>query len=118
MLPARTGKNHPALEELKALFEQWRKNRKHRDHIPPSLWNAAVSLSDKHSLHEISTCLRLNYNDLKARIQKSTVIAPTFIELTGIASEEYTVEMEKPSGERIRVKGSCDITELVRTFFQ
>jgi len=118
MLPAQTQNNHLAMEEVKGLFDQWRRNRKHRDPIPPSLWDAAISLAKSYSLYEISRSLRLSYNDLKARMQKPSIVSPAFIELAGIASAEYTVEMEKPSGERMRVKGQCTITELIRTFFQ
>jgi hypothetical protein len=118
MLPARTKKEHPTLEQLKTLFEQWRKERKHRDPIPPLLWNAAVSLSNQYSLHEICTCLRLNYNDLKARTKKrSECNTPAFIELPGISSDECTIEIEKPTGERMRIKGGCNVRELVREFF-
>jgi hypothetical protein len=117
MLPARTPNSHPEMEEARELFEQWRKTRKHREPIPPLLWDMAVTLAGHHSLYEVSSCLRLNYNDLKTRIKKTPVVAPAFIELTGIASEEYTVEMEKPSGERIRAKGRCTVTELIRAFF-
>ena len=113
MLPARTGKNHPALEELKALFEQWRKNRKHRDPIPPSLWNAAFSLSDQYSLHEISTCLRLNYNDLKARTKERS----HFIELPAIPSDGCTIEIEKPAGEKMIIRGLYNVRELAREFY-
>jgi len=77
-----------------------------------------VALTQHHSLYEVSNYLRLNYNDLKARMQKPSIVPPAFIELTGITPAEYTVEIEKPTGERMRVKGQCAITELVRTFFQ
>jgi hypothetical protein len=117
MLPARTKKNHSTLEEVKSLFEQWRKDRKHRDIIPEALWDAAASLSGRYSLHEICTCLRLNYNDLKARTKNHVAISPAFIELTRVSSADCTIEMEKPTGERMRVKGSCTASELVRAFF-
>jgi len=117
MLPARTQNNHLTVEEVKELFEEWRKNRKHREPIPPLLWNTAVALTQHHSLYEVSNYLRLNYNDLKARMQKSSIVPPAFIELPVAASVECTIEIEKPTGERMRIKGNCNAVELAREFW-
>ena len=122
MLPARTQKVRPALEEAKALFEQWRKEKRRRDPIPPALWKAAVALATKHSINEISKHLHLSYNELKARANNPTCVPftpkhPAFIELDALSCRECTIELEKLTGERMRIKGNCTVRELVREFF-
>ena len=122
MLPARTQKTYPTLEETKALFEQWRKEKRRRDPIPPALWKAAIALATKHSINEISKHLHLSYTELKARANNPKRVPFTpkhhaFIELAAVSCSECTIELEKPTGERMRIKANCTVRELVREFF-
>jgi hypothetical protein len=122
MLPARTQKAHPTLEEAKVLFEQWRKDKRRRDPIPPALWEAAVALATKHSINEVSKHLHLGYNELKARANNPKRVPftkhPAFIELAAVSCRECTIELERPTGERMRIKGSCNVMELARDFWK
>lgn len=123
MLPARTQKNHPTLEEATALFEQWRSQKRRRDPIPPVLWKAAVALAAKHSINEVSKHLHLSYNELKARAGSlksvpSTSKHPAFIELAAASCRECTIELEKPTGERMRIKGNFNVMELTHDFWK
>jgi hypothetical protein len=120
MLPARRKKSHPAFEEVQALFERWRKEKSGRDPIPPALWDAAVSLTDEHTVNRVARFLHLNHTELKSR---STLCRGSgdvaFIELDPVTvATECTIEMEKVTGERMRVKGVCSVTGLVREFFR
>jgi hypothetical protein len=116
MLPAKKGNNHPALEEVRELFDRWRQGKRRRDPVPPALWKAAVSLTNAHSVNEVARHLHLNHTDLKARAHNASPIA--FVELDSITvTTEITVEMEKPTGERMRIKGSCNVMELARAFW-
>ena len=122
MLPARTQKARPTLEEAKALFKQWRKEKKRRDPIPPVLWKAAVALATKHSINEVSKHLHLSYTELKARAnnRKGVPFTPqpsAFIELDALSCSECTIELEKSTGERMRIKANCTVRDLVREFF-
>lgn len=122
MLPVEKRKDHLTLEEVRGLFERWRREKRRRDPIPPALWEAAVALTRKHSMNEISRRLRLSYNELKSRAVNPPVgpapKPPAFIELDGILKNaDCTIAMEKPTGERMRIKGSCAVMELVREFF-
>lgn len=118
MVPAKRKNFSPALEHVQELFDQWRQHKKRRDSIPPSLWDAAVSLTGTHSIHRISRQLRLNFNDLKVRAKDRGL---AFVELTmppGTHLVECTIEMEKPSGERMRIRGTCKVIELAREFWK
>jgi hypothetical protein len=115
MVPAKKENNHPTLEQVHELFSEWRQTKKRRDPIPDALWKAAVSLTEGHSIHEVARCLHLNHNDLKVRAQ--TITPMTFVELDSIpVAVDCTIEIEKPSGERMRIKGSCNVIELARVF--
>jgi hypothetical protein len=124
MLPAKRRNRHPTLADVQALFEKWRENKKGRDPIPPALWAEAVSLSRTHSINAISRHLHLSYNEVKARAQghptpPARVDSPAFVELEPVRlTIECTIEMEKPSGERMRIKGSCNVVELAREFWR
>mgnify|MGYP001071814310 CR=1 FL=1 len=113
MVPAKKGNDHPALEEVHDLFERWRRGKKRRDPIPETLWRAAVSLTEVYSVNEVARYLHLSHKDLKAR--SDTPI--TFVELDLLTvPAECTVEIEKPSGERMRIRGTCNAIDLARVF--
>ena len=124
---------HP-FEVVRNRFEAWRKRRRYRSRIPEGLWDSAVNLCREHSLCEVSRGLRLNYNDLKHRVQKSQkrdlVVRPTpdlgFVRVdlgTPMTPSECLVEMEAPNGARMRMsfKGvprEFDPVELGRAFWR
>jgi hypothetical protein len=114
MLPAKKAKEHTALEQVHELFERWRKSKTGRDPIPESLWEAAVSLADGYSINTIARRLRVNHNDLKNRARNHI----TFIELPVTRTVDCTIEIEKPTGERMRIKGNCNVAELAREFWE
>lgn len=121
MLPAQRKKPHLTFEEVQTLFERWRKEKKGRDPIPPVLWEAAVSLTNEHTVNRVAKHLRLNHTELKSRsaTRRPRAGNVAFIELDPVtATNECTVEMERPTGEWMKIKGSCTISELVREFFR
>ena len=119
------------LEEIRDQFETWRKTREKRTTIPDVLWEAAISLSPRYSLCQVSKALRLNYSDLKLRVQasqsflqSSPVIDPAFIDLglkNPIFPAECTIEMEDQNGAKMRMyfKGEAglDLLELGKVFW-
>ena len=119
------------LEQVRHQFEHWRQTRNKRCPIPKKLWQAAESLFPEYSLYHISKALRLNYTDLKKRIQEKpppAFIPPPinpaeFIELkinSAIQPAECLVEMEDPFGAKMRMhfKGEAglDLLELAKHF--
>ena len=121
----------PTLEEIREKFETWRKTREKRTTIPDALWEAAISLCTRYSLCQISKALRLNYSDLKLRVQasqsflqSSPVIGPAFIDLglkSPILPAECIVEMEDQNGAKMSMyfKGEAglDLLELGKVFW-
>ena len=124
MVPVEKGKDQPSLEEVQELFDVWRKEKKRRDPIPPVLWESAVSLAEQHSINMVAKHLRLNYNELKMRVKGYPIVpagkerSPAFIELATIPTIECTIELEKPTGERMRIRGCCNVVELARAFWR
>jgi len=123
----------PTLEEVCGRFETWRSRKKAGSPIPKSLWEAAVSQCQEHSILEVSRSLRLNYNDLKSRVQApkkeglpSTGGCMEFVELEleGLSKPpECTVEMEAANGAKLRLhylghQKSIDPVELVKAFWR
>jgi len=131
MKPTGRSSKKPTLDEIREQFGTWRKTREKRTPIPDTLWEAAVSLSTRYSPYQISKALRLNYNDLKCRIQappsslqSSPVIDPAFIELgltAPMLPAECIVEMEDQNGAKMRMcfKGEAglDLLELGKVFW-
>jgi hypothetical protein len=122
------------LEVVRNQFEAWRKRRRCRTRIPEALWQAAADLCSEHSICEVSQTLRLNYNDLKDRVQRSKdrglAIGQgpdlNFVRLdlgTPIMPSECLVEMEAPNGAKMRmsfrgVLRDFDPVELGRAFWR
>ena len=115
------------LEEVQAQFSEWRNNRKKRDRIPESLWDAAVSLADAFSINELSKALHLNHSSLKDRIKSipnsltEELFPSAFIELSPLNpsedSVEVNLELEKADARmKVHVKGCIDVASLVQSF--
>ena len=121
----------PQLEEVRDQFEEWRRSRKsRRDPIPLRLWKAAVNLSGSYSIHSISKALRLNYSDLKERVDQQLVAdrvkalpAAGFIDLgcsQSLIESECIIEMQNAGGLKMqmRVRGKVDfnLLQLAKVF--
>jgi hypothetical protein len=122
------------LEIVRDQFESWRKTRRGRDRIPEALWEAAAEQCREHSICEVSQRLRLNYNDLKGRVQgagtRGLAVGQRpdfgFVKLdlgAPILPSECLVEMEAANGARMRMsfKGASrefDPVELSRAFWR
>jgi len=129
-LPAPANKQL-TLEQVQEQFEQWRRSRGKRGAIPDTLWQAAILLFPDYGLHRISKALRLNYTDLKHRVnahrstcEQSDVSTAGFIEL-GLSDPmrpaECMIEMADQKGATMRMhfKGEAglDLLELGKAFW-
>jgi hypothetical protein len=124
----------PTLEGVRQQFETWRKRRRCRSQIPEALWQRAVELCREHSVWEICRALRLNYSNLRGRVQESRGRSPAlgqgsdvgFVRLgfgTSVVPSECLVEMEAPNGAKMRmsIRGTLkevDPVELGRAFWR
>ena len=103
------------LEETKARFEEWRRNRQGKAPIPDELWAAAVEVARKEGVSRTSTELRVEWNHLKRRMAAASEASPkpaspTFVELIAPRSQahpECTIELEGLRGRlRIQLKNA------------
>jgi len=99
-----------SLATVKLQFKTWRKTRKQKTRIPDELWTAAVSLSDRYSIHHISRALHVNHTALKDRVSackanRNQQTHQCFIEfpLPQSPASECLVEMENRSGDKMRL---------------
>lgn len=119
----------PTLEEVSRQLEVWRNANKPRSPIPSRLWDSAASLVTRHSVHEISRALRLNYAKLKNHIGTAaatpadkTALQP-FVELPFPYARESgcLVDMENRHGDRMRIRLSgertLDLLSLGKAFW-
>lgn len=125
------GFRQPSLEEVGDQFEDWRRTRKNRrDPIPPQLWKSAVNLAGSYSIHSISKALRLNYSDLKDRVDQQfgadkakALPAAGFIDLgcsQSFFESECIVQMQNAGGLKMKmsVRGKVDfnLLQLAKAF--
>lgn len=119
----------PTLEEVRHGFEMWRKDRRTRGPIPEDLWRAAVEQCESHSVYKVSRALRVNFTDLRSRVEKVRERAVSagepigFVELdigARILPFDYVVEMESSNGSKMRMysQKGIDSVELSRAFWR
>ena len=121
----------PEVAEVRDQLESWRQTRAKRSPIPEPIWEAAAALAAEHGLHRVAKALRLNYPDLKRRVQATATAAgpaakmlpPAFVELTGALSlpaAPCVVEMENRAGVRMKITvrepGGADLAALIQAF--
>jgi len=119
-----------SLSEVKEQFKTWRKTRKSPRPIPAQLWAAAVSLTAKHSISQISKELVLDYSALKKRAaiknkDSAASMSPAdFIEVNlgpPAAVSECIVEMQDILGAKMRMhfrgKTDFDLLQLAKAFW-
>jgi hypothetical protein len=62
------------LEEVRELFQRWRYSRKVGTRIPAGLWQAAVSLFPRYTVNQISRFLKLDYMDVRKRVDSQGAV--------------------------------------------
>jgi len=105
----RSKKPTVSLEDAKARFEEWRRNRRGKAPIPDELWAAAAEVARKEGVSRTSTKLRVEWNHLKRRMAAASGTAskpalPRFVELVAPRGEslpECVIELE---GRRAKLR--------------
>jgi len=124
---ARKQESSVGLEQLRLRFERYRRARKVRTRIPDELWDAAAKTAGRFGIHRTCKVLRLNYYDLKKRVEKkapaalatSKPKASRFIELLASAGNGDHFEhgqQTMPSVQAFRQTGYCDCTVELDNF--
>jgi hypothetical protein len=103
----------PVFKSVRDRFEIWRKHKKPADPIPQELWQSAVELCEAHPIYQVSRTLRLNYKDLKDRVQRGKDMSFSsrdgrggFVALdfgASLMSSECLVEMEARNGSKMKI---------------
>ena len=115
------------IDEVRARFEEWRKNRQGKSPIPDELWSAAVQLARKDGINRTAAELHLDGGKLKRlMVEKKTSgkPVPAFVELLtprAISIPECTIELEGRHGTvRIQLKGASasDLAGLSRALWE
>jgi hypothetical protein len=102
------------LNEVAEAFEQWRATRKRRDRIPESLWEAAGELAPFYSTFKISKTLRLDFKELKRRINLCATQSPPleFVELKVeqmFSSTPCRLRLCSPAGFELEIQIEGDL---------
>jgi hypothetical protein len=103
----------PVLEGALTEFERWRKIRKSGERIPESLWEAAVGLTQRYTISQVSRWLRLNYTELRKRSHGSSkqgLGCSQFIQLDTaevFSAGECIIEMRRRGGAKAVVHAAA-----------
>ena len=115
------------IDEVRARFEEWRKNRQGKSPIPDELWAAAVQLARKDGINRTAAELHLDGGKLKRLMVEKTMLgkpAPTFVELLTprtASISECMIELDGRYGTvRIHLKGASasDLAALSRALWE
>lgn len=115
------------IDEVRARFEEWRKNRQGKSPIPDELWSAAAHLARKDGINRTAAELHLDGGKLKRLMLEKTTPGkpvPAFVELLtprAISIPECTIELEGRHGSvRIQLKGASasDLAVLSRALWE
>jgi len=119
-MQARTSKvEGNRLRDAKRQFERWRRGRQRPGRIPTELWVLAAETAAEHGIEETASRLQLNVERLEQWVEQLGLVCEpaestgaAFVELPSVplrSPGECRVEVEDPSGRRIRIslKGSA-----------
>jgi hypothetical protein len=116
------------IDHLRKRLDVWRQSHRPRSRIPARLWASAVRVAGQFGLNKTAKVFRLDYYDLKKRLEAGTVgnkPAPSFIELSPTGSSpfgECLIELEARNGAKMRIhlKGAAmpDLNTLSSTFWR
>jgi len=120
------------LEAVKDKFHQWRTTRLKRSKVPESLWNDVRQLSKLYNYSQLSSQLRISYQQLHAHLegdrQHNNLSSPesdfinTHIPLPQwpLLSSHGTLEVQGRDGLNLKVTGlnHHDLFALAQTFLK
>ena len=119
------------LEEDKARFAEWRRQKRGRQPIPEELWQIAVAHIGGLSVNRVSREFRLSFSTLREKAQEFGVKLPKSrrrrvagapevafqeLPLRGMFAAPTSVQcllLERPDGMRVRIEGQLPDAEYV-----
>lgn len=125
----KNSENHPAIENVRRQFQNWRSTRNTREPIPDRLWKAAIALCRVHSVSQVSQCLKLSYTDLKKRLNlpqpflSDDCQVPAFrqVDLGSLLQTQNQWQMfcQRPDGSFLTLSSSGEnppVTDILKGF--
>jgi hypothetical protein len=118
------------IEPIRQELEAWRRSRKHREPIPPPIWQAMARLSRVHGISPVCQALRVNYSDLQRRVNPLPKVSlskrskpPAFVELhvSPSTGAECVVEVEDRGAKmtlRLSAGNGADPIGLLQAFWR
>jgi hypothetical protein len=111
------------LEQAKQRFQQWRRNKSHREPIPEELWDLAVELTSRCGISQVARELSLNFSALKKRMigkaenTRDTMDKPgSFVELNMLAdgvnlplSSVCVMELTRVDGANLKIYSAMGV---------
>jgi hypothetical protein len=117
-----------SIVQLQRRLDELRSTRPHRTKLPETVWESAVELAREHGLYAVAHPLRLDYTQLKKRLDgvvaaPKKASSPAFVELIAThpaVVSECVIEFESSLGGKMRIqwKGSAgpDWASLLRAW--
>lgn len=113
-------------------FEKWRRTREKKGRIPDPLWRLATKVGKKYGVNVTARALRLDYYDLKRRVEEATQSdasgsenTTAFVEVVSPpcpSAGECLVELEDPQGVKMRIHlktaGPSELAALGHLFWR
>ena len=125
------------VELVRCQLQGWRQTRKHREHIPESLWQAMSELARGFGVGRVCRALGVGYHALKERVQdsgkpnRSSNDQAAFVELpnpmrmptvTPTRPSECLVELEDGLGAKMTLRlapgSGTEVLALVQAFWR
>lgn len=120
------------VKKLRTRIERWRRTRLKRSPMPNKLWDEATLLARTHGTYRISSALRINYDNLKKRVDGAPEAgrddSAGFVEVEGaqlvgaFESARPVVEFSGANGAKlvIRLSGreDLDVVGLADAFWK
>ncbi|MBF0467154.1 MAG: hypothetical protein HQK94_18970 [Nitrospirae bacterium] len=112
------------LNEVLERFKQWRLAKSKREPIPGDLWDAAVSLTKRYSVNQVSRVLHVSYAKLRQRVGgKQSQVETPFMEIglgQMVSPVRCVVEIEKADGSTLKIcftgEGAQEILGIGKAF--
>lgn len=86
----------PSIDQVRQRLARWRRNRQKGSRIPEPLWKAAVEVARRHGLNATARALRLDYYDLRQRLEAAA--GPARVRKPSVASFVELVPAASPTG--------------------
>jgi hypothetical protein len=94
-----------SIDEVRRRLARWRRNRQKGSRIPEPLWKAAVQVARRHGLNATARALRLDYYDLRQRLEAAA--GPARVGESSLSSFVELIPAARPTGHMPAAVSEC-----------